>query len=384
MNVQEVLQKVSQAHQVGQEADLSNTDLRGMKFNTALFGIRRVDLHRTNFRGANLRGAKFYSSNLQDCDFRGADLDGSNLSRASLVGADLTGATLAGSNLERAELRGAKLVNTDLQRVNLRGADLSGADLSHANLICADVDYTNMTGAILVGANLTRIKVNDTPPILRGALYSEDTRWDKFSVPFGSFLTNLLAHLPLFLVPSSLRSPLDEIIQQEARKVKSTAIQQNSPPSSPPSMGRTIMIDDADLAPEVRTCTLCQKPILPDAVEPTRQLVACRECGSPYHLGCWQYNGDKCAIHGCNGTDVEAPTTTSTKGDKQIDTKWVVAIALVSLLCCLCATLTLLWFFGDHIFGLASEFADHVSYLILGVGAVSQAEYNAMIKQFIT
>jgi hypothetical protein len=90
---------------------------------------RRLDLRRTD-----LRGAEFWDADLRDVDFWGAHLD-----RAQLWGADLSGAKLENASLKEANLRGAKL-----SRAILIGAFLEGADLREADL--RGTDFTGSKG----------------------------------------------------------------------------------------------------------------------------------------------------------------------------------------------------------------------------------------------
>lgn len=96
----------------GKQADLSNIDLRLLKFCD-------LDLHWVNLIKADLRCVYLNDANLS-C----AILCGANLSYADLRYADLVGADLSGANLSYANLCDA----------NLYSADLSGANLWNATL----------------------------------------------------------------------------------------------------------------------------------------------------------------------------------------------------------------------------------------------------------
>lgn len=80
-------------------------------------------------RGADLKGAALWSS-----DLRGADLRGANLTDSILRCADLQGADLSDAVLFNADLRGADLRNANLSRSILLGARISDADLRDAKL----------------------------------------------------------------------------------------------------------------------------------------------------------------------------------------------------------------------------------------------------------
>ncbi|QMU18523.1 pentapeptide repeat-containing protein [Streptomyces pristinaespiralis] len=92
----------------------------------------RLDLRRTNLRGADLSHARLERARLAGCDLSQADLREINLDNAWLPRANLTGSTLTKATLSGANLRGANLTGAELSGVRLRGTDLRGADLSAA------------------------------------------------------------------------------------------------------------------------------------------------------------------------------------------------------------------------------------------------------------
>ena len=145
----------------------------------------RLDLHASDLRHAQLRGAHLQRANLSEAHLEGADLnkahlEGANLRKAHLEGAllalaDLEGADLTHANLEEAfffgaHLEGADLAETNLERAGLGGANLEGAYLSGANL----------EGAFLGSAHLERATLRDArleDADLEGTLADEHTRW---------------------------------------------------------------------------------------------------------------------------------------------------------------------------------------------------------------
>jgi uncharacterized protein YjbI with pentapeptide repeats len=139
----------------------------------------RLDLSKTDIRGAllteaNLQGAILSKANLQGADLKdaklqGADLNEANLQRAKLSGAELQKATLSRANLERAVLNGAELQGAildyaclemaylwyvNLQEAKLPNTKLKGAILREADLKGATLDGADLKGAFLNGANL--------------------------------------------------------------------------------------------------------------------------------------------------------------------------------------------------------------------------------------
>ncbi len=91
---------------------------------------------------------------LRRTDLRGADLNGVHLERANLCEAHLDGASMQNAHLGGADLRGAHLRNADLVEANLRGADLREAHLESAYLVEAHLEGANLGGAHLGGAYL--------------------------------------------------------------------------------------------------------------------------------------------------------------------------------------------------------------------------------------
>ena len=120
---------------------------------------KRLNLSKTNFKGADLSGLDFGGANL--C---GACLNGSNLSRTNLgphywvifgmgefdlkptwlSGADLRESILPYKNLRKIDLREAKLQKSFMPYVNLKDADLEEAILFGANFQGAVLSGTNM------------------------------------------------------------------------------------------------------------------------------------------------------------------------------------------------------------------------------------------------
>ncbi|MEN8119902.1 MAG: pentapeptide repeat-containing protein [Bacteroidota bacterium] len=64
--------------------DLSETNLQGISFDNCFLAV--------DFRGANLRGAKFTNSNIKTCNFRGADLTDAHFENLLVDSADFEGA----------------------------------------------------------------------------------------------------------------------------------------------------------------------------------------------------------------------------------------------------------------------------------------------------
>jgi uncharacterized protein YjbI with pentapeptide repeats len=123
----------------------------------------RLDLARTNLRGAHAAGIDLRSANLAGVQLQGADLEGAQLQEANLAGAQLQGANLEGAKLRDANLIDAQLRDAILVDAQLWGTDLVDAQLQQAHLGAAQLELANLLGAQLQGANLGYAQ-------LRGAL----------------------------------------------------------------------------------------------------------------------------------------------------------------------------------------------------------------------
>ena len=101
-------QYVKSSGKEGVRADLSETDLRDIKFptNCNLSGanLSRANLWLANLKGANLSFANLKGTILEGAYLRGANLRGANLEGAHLEGAILEGAILKGTILEKKQV----------------------------------------------------------------------------------------------------------------------------------------------------------------------------------------------------------------------------------------------------------------------------------------
>lgn len=50
-------------------------------------------------------------------------------------------------------------------------------------------------------------------------------------------------------------------------------------------------------------CPICAGPVENNVDEPELQPVLCTKCGTLYHRACWEGNGGKCAVLGCDHTE---------------------------------------------------------------------------------
>ena len=167
------------------DTDLSESDLRGATLCRAY--LSRALLPKTYLSGANLIGADLHRAFLRDADLSESDLIGSDLCDADLCGANLHGADLFNADLRGATLFGANLSDACLFKANLSGANLSEADLSRAGL----------RRAILFGANLrqaTLVQTNFSGANLDGCLIYGVSAWGiKLE---GALQSNLVITLP--------------------------------------------------------------------------------------------------------------------------------------------------------------------------------------------
>jgi uncharacterized protein YjbI with pentapeptide repeats len=155
----------------------------------------RLDLHASDLRHAQLRGAHLQRANLSEAHLEGAylnkaHLEGADLNKAHLQRANLRKAHLEGALLALADLEGADLTHANLEEAFFFGAHLEGADLAETNLERAGLGGANLEGAYLSGANLEgaflgsahleRATLRDArleDADLEGTLADEHTRW---------------------------------------------------------------------------------------------------------------------------------------------------------------------------------------------------------------
>lgn len=149
----------------GQEKMRPSTDIQasltvlGRRHRWDKAAVRRLDLMRTDLRGADLflprlEGARLVRACLDGAKLIGARLDGADLSEAHLDGANLLGTHLDRADLSMAHLNGAKLI-----AVHLDGANLLGAHLDRADFMGASLDGADLLAAHLNGADLSQVRV---------------------------------------------------------------------------------------------------------------------------------------------------------------------------------------------------------------------------------
>jgi uncharacterized protein YjbI with pentapeptide repeats len=123
------------------ECDFANSDLSRSNLSGALFGsasfegatLDRAKAAKTDFQGIKGTPAGIRDADFPGADFSGADLRGFDFRRANAPGADFAGAFLP-SDFREANLSGARFGNGDLSLRDFSGADLSGASFDSANL----------------------------------------------------------------------------------------------------------------------------------------------------------------------------------------------------------------------------------------------------------
>ncbi|MFJ9023417.1 pentapeptide repeat-containing protein [Streptomyces sp. NPDC102259] len=119
----------------------------------------RLDLARTDLRGAALPGSYLRRAILNGAYLDNAHLGEADLREASLVKAHLDGAALNGAHLEGADMDGAQINDAFLNYASLENAQMSESSLAHTRLIGAHLNQahlnrTRLTGAWLLEANL--------------------------------------------------------------------------------------------------------------------------------------------------------------------------------------------------------------------------------------
>ncbi len=168
---------VQTAGKVGEQLDLSNVDMRGMK-----------SLQREKLTAIKAINAKFFSMNLSEIEMQSAVLNGSDFRNVRFEASDLRGSLFQNCQFSHAKMRRvvasplvigggdkkrevpcnfsggvfryADLSGGDFRQVNFVGADLSYANLTNCNLEGADFSEANLKGTNFDGAKLDNAKIN--------------------------------------------------------------------------------------------------------------------------------------------------------------------------------------------------------------------------------
>jgi uncharacterized protein YjbI with pentapeptide repeats len=112
-----------------------------------------------NYRGADLKGARFAGSMLYGKDLGGADCSNSDFSGSDLRNADMRGCNLTKADFSGSNLRGANLSGAMMSETNFTGANLQGADLSFSTINSADFTGSDCTGATVSKNSRTMLEL---------------------------------------------------------------------------------------------------------------------------------------------------------------------------------------------------------------------------------
>ena len=140
--------------------DLKNKQItfQDINFNQAAFpdqDLSGIDLTRTKFQKANFKKSELQNTQLDWTDFSSDDKD----NRTLLQGADLSNAKGLVTDFRKANLIGAKLIEAELEFAKFHEALLDNANLSKAELVRADLEKASLIGAKLIGTDLSRAKL---------------------------------------------------------------------------------------------------------------------------------------------------------------------------------------------------------------------------------
>jgi uncharacterized protein YjbI with pentapeptide repeats len=145
-----------------QRLDLSRTDLRGAYLKDArLAGIilDGAHLEKAELDGAILKGGSFWAAHMEGANLQKAFLEGAVLWVAHLEKTNLTEAILEMAELNTAHMEEAVLQRAHLEKSDLSGAFLERADLSEAHLEKANLSRAHLENVLLYGAYLKRAKL---------------------------------------------------------------------------------------------------------------------------------------------------------------------------------------------------------------------------------
>ncbi len=100
--------------------------------------------------------------NYDNCKKNGEDFSAKNLQNASFNNAELSNTNFHASKLSHTLFKYAELIGADLSRAKLDHADLTGANLSGAKLDRTDFSFANLSYADLSKAKAKNIKLKQT------------------------------------------------------------------------------------------------------------------------------------------------------------------------------------------------------------------------------
>ena len=125
------------------------------KGNSGVFAdLSEENLEEGNFENTVLVEAKFQGSNLHKSNFRNSDLRGANFHDARL-----TQAQFQNSNLEETDLMWADLKGANFDNVRLAGAYLQGADLRETNIKKDQIQFSYTDEDTLLPNNILNKKI---------------------------------------------------------------------------------------------------------------------------------------------------------------------------------------------------------------------------------
>lgn len=107
---QDILNKYKSGQRQFKDIDVENGDLRNVDFSQISFDGCFLAI---DFRGANLKGARFTNGNLKTSDFRGADLRDAHFENLAVDGADFSGAIGHRTTFKDCYYHGATLQQAD-------------------------------------------------------------------------------------------------------------------------------------------------------------------------------------------------------------------------------------------------------------------------------
>jgi hypothetical protein len=141
----------------GYRLDLRKSDLRGAALGGLNFAAAKLDrarLQGAHLRKARLQGASFIEARLQGAWLREARLQGAWLEEAQMQDAYFKEAQMQGAWFEEAQMQGAWLIEAQLQRAYFKEAQMQGARLTKAQMQGARLIEAQMQGAWLEEARL--------------------------------------------------------------------------------------------------------------------------------------------------------------------------------------------------------------------------------------
>lgn len=116
------------------EANLSGLTLSGEQLGAGAHDFRGADLRGARFEQADLAGSQFDEADLSGASFQNINLSGAHFSRCAARGATFADVNLAYASFNDADLRGSLFFDANMADISFKGAALDGSEVDAIRL----------------------------------------------------------------------------------------------------------------------------------------------------------------------------------------------------------------------------------------------------------